>query len=244
MRAAMAPIPGQRPPGPIRRVVGLALALTALVAGCWGLYHAVRTGTCGSGGPYVSARPCPQDTGLYILALVGGIFAMIIAVPIYGSSRRPGRLGLGLVMWILGFTLAGGTALFAAFGPAASGRSDSELGAAIVAAVLIPMGVAPLLAVPFLWGRPRASSSASGSGFSGFGGAGAASGPPGGGWPQAPSPPPPPPLPGRGSGGAQPSERPVGDALDRLRRLGELRAAGVLSEAEFEAQKERLLKEI
>ena len=36
----------------------------------WALYHLVRTGTCASGGPYVSARPCPSDTGAKIVGPV------------------------------------------------------------------------------------------------------------------------------------------------------------------------------
>jgi len=34
---------------------------------------------------------------------------------------------------------------------------------------------------------------------------------------------------------------PVGDTLDQLAKLGELKAAGVLTEAEFQAQKARIL---
>lgn len=40
-----------------------------------------------------------------------------------------------------------------------------------------------------------------------------------------------------------PSEPAVPDRYDRLRRLGELKASGVLSDAEFEAEKARILKE-
>jgi hypothetical protein len=36
---------------------------------------------------------------------------------------------------------------------------------------------------------------------------------------------------------------PDGDRLERLRRVGELRASGVLSEAEFEQEKARILRE-
>lgn len=40
-----------------------------------------------------------------------------------------------------------------------------------------------------------------------------------------------------------PSEPASGDRYERLRRLGELKASGVLSETEFEAEKARILKE-
>jgi hypothetical protein len=48
------------------------------------------------------------------------------------------------------------------------------------------------------------------------------------------SPPPPPPSAGGGAEGA-------GDMLAQLKELGELRSHGVLSEAEFEDQKRRIL---
>jgi hypothetical protein len=40
------------------------------------------------------------------------------------------------------------------------------------------------------------------------------------------------------------ADRPSVDPLDELKRLGELRATGVLSEVEFAEQKSRLLSEI
>jgi hypothetical protein len=49
--------------------------------------------------------------------------------------------------------------------------------------------------------------------------------------PQAPPPPPPPPPASSGSG----------DMLEQLKTLGELKAAGVLTEEEFAAQKAKIL---
>jgi hypothetical protein len=40
---------------------------------------------------------------------------------------------------------------------------------------------------------------------------------------------------------AAPAPAPVADPLDQLKQLGELKAAGVLTEAEFEAQKAKIL---
>lgn len=48
--------------------------------------------------------------------------------------------------------------------------------------------------------------------------------------------PPPPPAPP-----AQPAAASQGDMLDALQKLGELKSAGVLTEAEFQAQKARIL---
>ena len=48
--------------------------------------------------------------------------------------------------------------------------------------------------------------------------------------PPAPAPPPP-----------APAAAPAADPLDQLQKLGELKAAGVLTDAEFEAQKAKIL---
>jgi hypothetical protein len=56
-----------------RGALGLALMLAGLGVFGLGLYHLVKTGSCASGGPYVSARPCPSDTGLWIGALLLGL---------------------------------------------------------------------------------------------------------------------------------------------------------------------------
>ena len=51
----------------------------------------------------------------------------------------------------------------------------------------------------------------------------------------APPPPPPPAPPAQAAAASQ------GDMLDALQKLGELKSAGVLTEAEFQAQKARIL---
>ena len=53
----------------------------------------------------------------------------------------------------------------------------------------------------------------------------------------APPPPPPPPPPPS----AQPAASSQSDMLDALQKLGELKSAGVLTEAEFQYQKGRIL---
>jgi hypothetical protein len=209
-------------------LVALLLAGAALVAFNWALYHLIRTGTCASGGAYVSARACPKGTGGHILALMGGIFGGLIAVGIWAASRPLDRRGpgLGMVMWILGFALSGAVAILAAVGPANAGRADSKLGGIIVGAIFIPMGLAGLFAI----GRSRGdmTSSAIRLNLGGVGGV-----------PLTPARPP-----------ARPAPRPAssptpgrGDVLSRLERLGELHGEGVLTDEEFAAQKRKLLGE-
>ena len=127
---------------------GLLICGASLVAIDWSLYHLIRTGTCASGGPYVSARPCPPGTGTHIGALIGGIFAGLFAIGIYAARGRrgvPARIGLGLIMWSLLFiTLAGSTAL-AAFGPANNDDQGARVAAIVLGVTFLPMGLLPLL---------------------------------------------------------------------------------------------------
>lgn len=96
----------------VRTVIGLALIAVSALAICWAIYNLVRIGSCASGGPYVIAQPCPPGTGIKVLALVGGIFGLLI-----GAAISPLRGSAG-VAWGLGFTLIGVGALVAAVGPA------------------------------------------------------------------------------------------------------------------------------
>jgi amino acid transporter len=70
-----------------------AVGLVLMVAGVAGfgfcLYQLIKTGTCGSGGPYVYAvKACPSSTGAYIVGLIGGIFAFLIGGAIFAVRGR------------------------------------------------------------------------------------------------------------------------------------------------------------
>jgi hypothetical protein len=63
-----------------------AVALGALVLACVEIAHLMDTGTCASGGPYVSANPCPAGTGTRILLLVAAIFVYVVALLFSGQG--------------------------------------------------------------------------------------------------------------------------------------------------------------
>ncbi|MEA2463525.1 MAG: hypothetical protein QOJ98_1272 [Acidobacteriota bacterium] len=139
--------------------LGLVVCGAAIVGIDWGMYHLMRTGSCASGGPYVSARPCPPGTELHILSLVGGIFGGFIGVGLFAArgrsdTRRESSYPLPLALWTLLFCTLAGSGLYAAFGPAAG--DDAPKGTAIFLGLLfIPMGLAPL---PFgLAGRKKSA---------------------------------------------------------------------------------------
>jgi hypothetical protein len=128
-------------------VIALVLCAVAIVGVDWGIYHLVRTGSCGSNGTYVSTRPCPPGTGGHILALIGGIFGGLIGVAIWatrGKRGRPSAIGLGLIMWSLLFITLAASVAFAAFGPANNDNSGARTAAIVLAVIFVPMGLAPL----------------------------------------------------------------------------------------------------
>jgi hypothetical protein len=102
----------------------------------------------------VSARPCPPGTGLRILAIFGAIFAVGTGVGVYAARGGSGRasIGLGGLMFGLGFLAMAAASLLSAFGGASNDDPGARLGIGIMAGVFIPIGLAPLIGT-FLIGR-------------------------------------------------------------------------------------------
>jgi hypothetical protein len=207
----------------VRVVIGLAFCAVAVVGFDWGIYHLVRTGSCGSSSTYVTTRPCPPGTGGHILALIGGIFGGLIGIGVWatrGSRGRPARVPLGLIMWSLLFVTLTGSVALAAYGPANNHAAGSRTVAIVFAFVFVPMGLAPVL-YAFASRSERAQTASTPAvtfapvttGFRA-----------------------PPPV------VAVVDEEE--DQLDRIEKLGELRDKGLITAEEFEAQKKRLLDEI
>lgn len=218
-----------------RVLLGGAIFVGSITWATWALYKVLRIGTCASGGPYVSARPCPTGTGAVILGLIVGIFGLLIGAAIIAArgADRPSKANVGLLAWGLGFTLPCAGILVSIYGPASQGRADSKLGGLIVLGVFGLMGVPPLLMSlgrVFRFGERRKA-----------GAAFARSSIPLAGTPRPVtivSPP----------GSPAPVPRPVvppaaasAGTIEQLEQLAELKRTGVLTEAEFEAAKRRIL---
>jgi hypothetical protein len=70
-------------------LVGIVLMLAGVAGFAFGLYNLVKTGTCGSGGPYVYAAPaCPSSTGTWIFSVIGGVFVFLIGGAIFATRGR------------------------------------------------------------------------------------------------------------------------------------------------------------
>ena len=71
-----------------RKLAAPVIALVALAAICWGLYHAIEVGSCGSSANYVTTRPpCPSGEVFYILAIVFGSIFLLPAI-LFASFGR------------------------------------------------------------------------------------------------------------------------------------------------------------
>ena len=255
--------PRRHPGRAIANVIAGLFALGALVVFELSLVHLLQTGTCASGGPYVSARQCPSGTGAWIAGLTLSIFAGLIASLVFVATAR-GKVGWGSIMFGAFFTVTALVAGYAAlFDDRAASAPGAQLGGLIVAGIFLPMGLIPLaLGIKALQVSRREGGLMSAAGhaverrFAGLGGGGDPK-PPGavpdldGPRPAPSAPPRPAPRPAAPTVPpstwqmpARPAASTRTDPLDQLAKLAELRKSGVLTEAEFQAQKAKLLGEV
>jgi hypothetical protein len=208
-------------------VAGLALCLTLLFLGMRAVMDV--GGACADGGPYVSAQPCPDGSpaamllGIFGLFLFGGLTAL-------GGSRIGGPYG-GLVFlaWPALFLSLGWNFLEYGFGS----PGGWELGWVIPGVLFMLMGGGPLLTLLPSRGKPMRRDAAAMRRLlsdlqarqSQLAGTARRSDP------FAPR--------GADGGGA-----PRMDLTSRLERLASLRAAGSLTDAEFEEAKRKVIAEV
>lgn len=131
-------------------VVAFAACTGGLMLGAYAIHELVQIGTCASGGPYVSRRPCPPGTEYKILAIFGALGLLFLGRIVWAFRGRGddgfGSFRFGSALWVVGWLTLDATLLVAAFGPAApSDASGWQLAAIINAAVGIPIGLAPLV---------------------------------------------------------------------------------------------------
>lgn len=211
-------------------ILGLLIVGAGVVAFCSSIYSLGRIGTCASGGPYVSARPCPAGTGLTIALIPIAVFGGLLGLVLYSAGvrwKRPSSIGLGLWMWSFAFIGASCSLAYAAWGPASHDVDGGgvEMAAIILLVIFIPMGVIPLV-VAALSGRGRSTVSAPPVRMM-----------PASSVPVAPRPTSTPGAPRPGA----PAVAAGGDVVTRLERLNELRESGAISPEEFERLKARIL---
>ena len=210
----------------VRTLIGFGLLAFAWVALGYSIYQLLQIGTCASGGPYVSARPCPGGIERLILMIFGGVIALLAGAWIYsGRGKAPGsdkapRNEL-IVIWVwtgIFWSIAAGS-LLAVWGPDANPGPGAKEGGLIVGFLFVLMGAGGLLVL----------------GRRGTGGR-AAGGPAAGPVPVGAS------LPGGARLAKAYARRMPGvDPVDRLERLAALRDKGAISEAEFQQLKREVM---
>lgn len=194
----------------VREIASLVMGLTGIVLLGIGMNRVLDIGSCASGGPYVIARPCPEGmTGIFWMTFAG---ALMWIVGIIVSKQNFMAPGAGQFLWTAGFA-GGGIALLVKVLTQPSMPPDARLGASIVAATFIPMGlVVGVVGLVQLVRRRRGAGRSGSRGTKG----GARTGDP------------------RRDG----DETGVGrDAWARLKALNDLRSTGVLTRAEFDVLK-------
>ena len=225
----------------IKAIVGFAIFLGGLVLFNVKLVQLLEIGTCASGNtPYAIQNPCPAGTGTAILLLIGGIFASLIGAFMFAlrgeppwSRGRGHRVSTYATLWGIGFAGTGAVALIAGLTDDSLGQGG-ELGAIIVGATFLVMGVPALLAA--IWGlvsslRSRdenamTSADALGSSEATFATTSAS-----GAFQTL-----------QGTAAPRPAGS-QGDRIAKLKTLADLRRSGALSQQEFEREKARLLAE-
>ncbi|GAA4264298.1 hypothetical protein [Dactylosporangium darangshiense] len=124
--------------GSVRDALSVVVGLAGIVALWFGLDRMLDTGSCSSGGPYISTRTCPDDTIWWTLLLIGGLLAWVGGLAI--SRQGLAEPGTGQLLWAVGFAGLGIALLLkAAFQD--SVPPDARLGAYIIGGVFIPMGL-------------------------------------------------------------------------------------------------------
>ena len=141
-----------------RQWIGLIMVGVSLVISTWALYKLIRTGSCGSGGPYVYTRVCPPGTGWQILGLMGSIFLAL------GGIFTAGLAALGVLWFGMFFTLGGLVALLVDYGPA-SGPDPSGVGLFLGILFAGLMGVPVILLALKLAGQERIDGTSRGVGL-------------------------------------------------------------------------------
>lgn len=226
--------------GALRALPWVFVSLFGVAAGLAIVYVVMRAlmqigGSCASGGPYVSTRPCPDVVWLMPVGIVGGAFLGLVYI-FAKPARAPSFVSLA---WPALFLSLGWN--FLDFGLSPPGRQGLEWGWLVCAIVFGLMGGVPLLALLLsspreylrrvFWGvtdpliTPGVPSHPAAA-------------------PARPTvvPATPRAMPSPGSPATPPGGPPkADDVVAQLERLTRLHESGSLTDAEFEAAKQRVL---
>lgn len=219
----------------LKAFLGLSILAGSVTAAAYGIHEFLQIGTCASGGPYVSARECPDDIERLFLVVIGGVIGAFVGTGIFAARGDPPggagsrRVSAGVLMWCSIFLGISFACFWGVWGPDADPGPGGKEGGLIVAFLFALMGLA---ATPMLFSGGKA--------FSIEGGVKALSGlrstlerpSPTGAEPAAPTAAP----------GGVDTATSGGDEVARLERLHSLRAQGAISQDEYERLKKKVME--
>ena len=122
----------------VREVLSLVIGLGGVALLASGIYHLLDIGTCGTGGPHMIARECPQGSGIWGPLLPVGLFLWFIGL--FVSKEGLVKPGAGQIVWSALFAGGGFALLYLALTQPDLGPG-SKLAAYIMAAVFLPLGL-------------------------------------------------------------------------------------------------------
>ena len=79
-----------------KTILGAVLVLAGLGGAAYCIVELSQIGTCASGGPYVSARPCPDGTGWLIAGIFPGVISTLAGGWLLATRGRRTALEPGL----------------------------------------------------------------------------------------------------------------------------------------------------
>lgn len=79
-----------------KTVLGAVLVLGGLGGAACCIVELTQIGTCASGGPYVSARPCPDGTGWLIAGIFPGVISALLGGWLLATRGRRRAIEPGL----------------------------------------------------------------------------------------------------------------------------------------------------
>lgn len=120
-----------------RETIALVVGLTGIGLAAVGFNSVLDIGTCSSGGPYVTARPCPDNASSVFWTAFGGMLLWVLGMFV---SLRIFVPGAGLILWVVGFAGGGAATLIKVqTDPTAGG--DAKLGGTIMAVTFLINGL-------------------------------------------------------------------------------------------------------
>ncbi len=121
-----------------REIIALVVGLTGIGLAAFGFNTVLDIGTCASGGPYVTARPCPDNASSAFWSAFGGTLlwaaGMLVSLRIFVP-------GAGQILWVVGFAGGGAATLIKVQADPTIG-GDAKLGGTIMAVTFLVNGLA------------------------------------------------------------------------------------------------------